>query len=630
MLFLHVEIFVIVEKIENKWYYYIINIIHFLWIILHNIRSNKFNKPGVVSMYSGVSSLNEINNIKMNIFGKKASNLSRMINLGIPILPGFCITLNSKEDYYCQIGLLKNQIKEYYDTLIRRSGANSVIVRSSAEVEDSYEALFPGLFESFSNITSIEKLFSAIENCYNSMRNPRVIQYACIKNIGVDIKFFSIIVQAELIPDYSGVAFSQPPFSRLSQSGIMIAQITCGNNHDLVKGIGKSNTYSFRFDNTFIFRDLHKEISIDKRTERKILKKLFDLITIIKADFRHEVDVEWGYKNNKIYIFQARNLSICSSENKEKITTLSSDNSQGLKYQSMLFFCKNGLFSREALFFPKQTENQSIFDGLNLMPNNTRLTIRYSKGNEIGLPRYFSKSKTDAIRFIKKTRNPEWSVIIYKSLDVIESFEIYIDKEKTILEHKPGVWESDSKQSADTIISFMNQTYFWLAKGDRQAKICKASGVYYKKTSPLDSETVVKSFQIRKPTFDFLKKCFYKDLPINIHFVSDGKHDYYINCRTTSSIKWKETESSDLFRIKSIADCGLWDGKSDILFCPELHRGEEILITEYVPFLKLVSVPIFVEFGLLSHPAIMLREFGINVLPYFWYHKHFGCSNELI
>lgn len=80
-----------------------------------------------------------------------------------------------------------------------------------------------------------------------------------------------------------------------------------------------------------------------------------------------------------------------------------------------------------------------------------------------------------------------------------------------------------------------------------------------------------------------------------------------------------------LTTIYSTEDFTSWKG-GDVLLKIDLKRGEEGLLAEYIPFFKAHDCKVYVQFGILSHPAILLREMGIRVFPEYTLHKKYVFS----
>lgn len=594
------------------------------------------DRQGGAFVVTGVQPLESICRLNDIHFGNKVVNLSRILSNksgAEHVLPGFCVTFDMHDKYISQLEKFKVEIELAYNKLISTSKCKSVIVRSSADREDGDEALFPGIFESIMNVEDLPALYRAILRCVNSVWSENAKQYTQAHRISHQFDFFTVLVQAELEAEYAGITFTQLPLSDVGDSSVMIAQLAHGDNYDLVKGLGPANVYSLFGEQTQpAYRCLKKSISLEKAIEKKLLERLYYITSKLKKLFQYQLDIEWGYASGVIYIYQVRRLTGFPDlpAMNTSVNIFNADAGQGLKYQAMQFFKDNHLFPRKVFLFPKERTTQIIRDELLNQANNAPLTVRFSRQYDIGLPRIFAASPNKAVDQICKIRHADWSVIAYQSINVKDSFELYLDKEKMILEHVPGIWESDSKLMSDIILLTEKDICLWLVNESRTAKYEDCTGVHMKQIEPVPLEAayyyVSKIFSIAKR----LRRVFDQNLPLNFHFVSDGTCIYFLNCRFSSWIDWPDYSESALYTIQNMSDCAGWDRKSAILFSPELCRGEEHSLSEYVPFLKQSNVPIYIDFGILSHPAIMLREFGVHVQPRLLQHSYYKLINNFV
>ena len=584
-------------------------------------------------LISGVRNLKDLWKEKSLCFGNKANALSYAMQWGNTVLPGFCITFDLQREYKEQLCEFLPQIKQSYQWLMGERGNCQVIVRSSADLEDGEKALFPGIFRSIPRVATLSELLQAIQDCIDSTQGAAVKYYAWANVAECEFRYFTVLVQEELCPEYAGVAATQIPVAGYAEKNLMMAILTRGNNHALVRGIGPCSTYSFILTHDALsVRRIVGDIRMDPQSQNHLFGQLYHILNDLRQKTGRELEIEWGYTEGKVYIFQVRfDIKLVHADappERLEIASFPFDQEQGLKYQAMRFFREQGLFPRKTLFISRGSLAKEAAGILRSWDTPAPITVRFSKEGTLGLPRFFAPSKEAASQYVLDTKQPDWSVIAYSSLVVQKSYELYIDRDVFILEYIPGIWESDSVLAADTVILTQDRFCIWLVKQPRNAKYEDEKGTYMLQVPPTSLDQMKKELSARVPTLRRLREIFSQDLPLNFHFVSDGDQDYYLNCRRTSRIFWEERYGGPVQIIEDMADCSRWDGKSGILFRPKLHRGEEFLLFQFAPFLKSLSVPIFVEFGILSHPAIMLRELGISVIPYFLHHDYYEIPLE--
>lgn len=596
-------------------------------------------------MYIEICDLMDLEHFPQRKWGKKAWMLSKVAQCGLNVLPGFCISLKINEPF--QIEQLRHcaLLAEKYHALVKNTSENGLIVRSSGILEDSEQHLFPGIYKSIHKVDSFSALIRAIHECYVSLHSETSKNYITDLEIAEDASYFGILVQKEIEPEFSGVAFTKLPFSGYWSGKCMLVQAVPGSCSSLVQGKAEGNTYIMhdkkktpKSENEIYYKCLERQQNVLTTLEDMALKLLYKEGRFLASFFNMELDIEWAYRNGKLYIFQIRPIRTAEAqelynETREimdsHILFPSTRKENGLKWNSMHFFINNQLFNRKTLLIDAHTSLKEIEKKIQKKEFDCEeLTVRFSYKNQIGMPRAFTSGKEEAINFIRDNWTEECALIIYGSIFVLDSYEIYIDREKIILEHVPGVWESDSKLQADAIVIQKDSTDFWRVDKMREARFENFNGNVIKSVPPLSRELLIQErneLELYLKKLQVIKKT---NIPLNLHYVRDAKRNiYFLNCRISKDISAFQVFGNKVHSIKDKKDFESWDGKTSLLLQPDLNRGEEILLRDFVPHLKNIHVPVFVDFGILSHPAIMLRELGINITPRFMCHDHFKIKN---
>lgn len=580
-------------------------------------------------------------------FGNKALKLSKIEKYDVDILPGFCVLMTGKGEF--QSEQLENsiQFREKYTRLIGKKKCQKLIVRSSGMMEDSEEYLFPGIYKSVSGIKSMSELLKAIGECYDSQKSDKARWYSRTIRAN-ESDYFCVLVQRELEPEYSGIAYTELPFEGYWSGDCMMVQMVNGKCDMLAKGIQEGNTYVLhdRLQNWDAEKEIHykciyRKSAVEQTKEKTILESLYRLGRKLSEIFESELDIEWAYQNEKIYIFQVRPIKKKKMKHGKNTRRgyreserglIEENNDNGLKWNAMKYFLDNNMFPKKVLLLEAHLSLKEIKERLyDTKFDGDVLTVRFSYKNQIGMPRAFIHGKEEAFDFIKKNWTRECALIIYDDICVQDSYEVYMDDEKTILEHVPGMWESDSKLLADFIVAYKDYAEFWRVEEPREAKFEDYLGSSKRVVPPFSREELIEEWEQLQIYIDKIKRIGNLQYPINLHYVRDNRRRiYFLNLRKAKYITNFCAYGKKAYSIKSSRDFEKWDGYTPLLICPDLNRGEEIFIMEMIPFLKKVSVPILVDFGILSHPAIMLREMGINVTPRFMCHDNFKSSNYKI
>lgn len=573
-------------------------------------------------------------------FGNKALMLSEIEKYDVNVLPGFCILI--KGGGFFQREKLKNnmEFREQYTRLMGREKHWKLIARSSGMMEDSEEHLFPGIYESVLGIMSLEQLLDAAEKCYESQKSTKARWYSKVVHAD-SAGCFCILIQRELEAEYSGIAYTKLPFEGYWSGGCMMVQMVYGSCAMLASGMQEGNTYVLHdrlqhwgAEKEIHYKCLDRKTVVDENAEQGIMEVLYRTGRKLAEILDSELDIEWAYSKSRIYILQARPLMKkmpngldlpCSQVQPGRKLLFEQYNDNGMKWNAMKFFIENGMFEKKALLLEAHLSldevKRRLYDAEFL---EGALTVRFSYKNQIGMPRAFAPGKQEAYEFIKKNWTEECALIIYESIFVQDSYELYMDTEKFILEHVPGIWESDSKLLADSLVIRGEDTEFWRVEVSREAKFEDYLGCSKRIVPPLLRKEFVQEREQLWKYVDKIEKLGNQAYPINFHYVKDNRRrTYFLNCRFSEHITDFYAVGKEAYPVKSCGDFEGWNGQMPLLICPDLDRGEEITLMEIIPYLKKVSVPILVDFGILSHPAIMLREMGINITPRFMCHDFF-------
>ncbi len=187
------------------------------------------------------------------VVGGKNSSLGEMINVGLPVPPGFAVTAYSYEKYIEEKRIaeqiykiikdtvtnpndpkqydvaskkirelmektpmpkdIENAIRTAYKELNQRLNLKDtfVAVRSSATAEDLPDASFAGQQETYLNVRGSDDLINKVIKCWSSLFTPRAIFYRTEKGFAHEKVFISVGVQKMVNSGCAGVMFTINP-----------------------------------------------------------------------------------------------------------------------------------------------------------------------------------------------------------------------------------------------------------------------------------------------------------------------------------------------------------------------------------------------------------------------------------
>ena len=226
------------------------------------------------------------------LIGKKAESLLCLREGGFNVPDGFIVTTDEE-------GVFSDgELEKYAD-------ANcAYAVRSSGTSEDLADSSFAGLYDTFLNVKGFADLRKAIEACFLSIQNERLVTYAQRNNIAIDNCKMAVIVQHMVQSEKSGVGFSLDSINGVDKE--VIIEAVSGLGDQLVSGHTTPDYYSYNwYDERFVTYNG----GVLSQSE---VKELAQSILDVQVLYGFPVDVEWAIVDGEIYILQSRPITTFS------------------------------------------------------------------------------------------------------------------------------------------------------------------------------------------------------------------------------------------------------------------------------------------------------------------------------
>ncbi len=313
----------------------------------------------------------EIDSGDLALAGGKGANLGEMTRRGVPVPPGFVVSVIAYEQFLTDNSLdaalneilgdidvhdsaalvdaasraqqaiisapmpsgLAAEITEAYRTL----GEGPVAVRSSATAEDLPDASFAGQQRTYLNVEGSDQVLETVKGCWASLFEARAIFYRAEQNfdqLGVGI---AVPVQRMVQSEISGVMFTAEP-NRSDRSKILIEAVY-GLGESIVSGAVTPDSYLIqkqgmetlekrlvpqsrmltRNPHATDSEDLNHEVDVPDTLSRS--HKLTDsqLAEIaqhglnLEEAYDHPQDVEWAIEGSTFYVTQTRPITTLGS-----------------------------------------------------------------------------------------------------------------------------------------------------------------------------------------------------------------------------------------------------------------------------------------------------------------------------
>ena len=295
----------------------------------------------------------------INQVGGKGYSLIRMTQAGLPVPPGFVLTvaffdpwiqqlkqtgewarvLDSQESALARtseelkmkcVGLefgasQKIGLDEAVGNLLSMGAHPLFAVRSSSPEEDLEGASFAGGYETHLGVT-VRHLEDAIRRSFASVFDARVYLYKKEHGFQVEEPRIAVVVQEQVASEVAGVAFSLNPLNNSCDEAVITAN--CGLGESVVSGLASPDTWIInRLSGQIIEQKIgKKETSVwlapdggtfaepARDRDRYSLSpdqalEIARLVSTIEDAYQKPVDIEWAMDRGKIYLLQARPIT---------------------------------------------------------------------------------------------------------------------------------------------------------------------------------------------------------------------------------------------------------------------------------------------------------------------------------
>ena len=224
------------------------------------------------------------------LLGNKGANLVTMTKLGLPIPPGFVVSIDAYKEYQRTEKLPVEEIQEALQALAEKLSREVgkdlyVSVRSSAPVS------MPGMMDTVLNLKDPGEILAAVKRIFDSWDNIRAVEYRRLHQIRTDLGT-SAVVQAMVFGNRdrnsgTGVVFTRNPNS--GEKKLFGEYLDQAQGEDLVSG---SKT--------------PQPIELLQIQMPEVYNELVALGERLEQHFREMQDVEFTVESGKLYLLQTR------------------------------------------------------------------------------------------------------------------------------------------------------------------------------------------------------------------------------------------------------------------------------------------------------------------------------------
>ena len=251
---------------------------------------DSLSRPAVTEI---VIDLNGSRTCRKEEVGAKAANLMK-INRAARIAEGFVVTSHA----------LRNiDDPETRKIILDRVAAlkcNRLVIRSSHESEDSRLGSYAGLFESYVDVDASDpdRIIDLARSVYRSPQTDSIDRY------GKTEGDMSVIVQELISADVSGVVLTSNPFHG---QDYLLLEYVVGDLWHLMQGdVTPLSAYIRKVDIIDGSESHGAYPAVITEPLAGLFKSLAQIAVDLERQFAQRVQIEWGIRNEAIYIFQVR------------------------------------------------------------------------------------------------------------------------------------------------------------------------------------------------------------------------------------------------------------------------------------------------------------------------------------
>jgi pyruvate,water dikinase len=267
------------------------------------------------------------------VVGGKGLSLGLMIQAGLPVPAGFCVTSAAhqrlKGQGPCADAGLARGIAEAY----QRLGGGLVAVRSSATAEDGAITSFAGQQETVLGVSGEQAILDAVGRCWASLDSERAAAYRRRQGVADPGLAMAVVVQRLIPAEVAGVLFTRDPLD--AEGRRLLVEATWGLGESVVSGRVTPDRFHVDRETGAVL-----DMTISAKTTQWTpagptpvppekqkkpclndlqLRELADLARRVEALYGDARDVEWAWAEGRFWLLQARPITTGGAAERDEV-----------------------------------------------------------------------------------------------------------------------------------------------------------------------------------------------------------------------------------------------------------------------------------------------------------------------
>ena len=231
--------------------------------------------------------------------GNKAATLARLSASGLPVPPGFVVTVAACDRITAagEGGAIDQDLLAAIRSGLARLGDTALAVRSSGTAEDREDASYAGQYETVLGVRGPGEVAAALRTCVASAAAARVRAYA---GDGAGLARMAVLVQRLVPADAAGVAFTANPVT--GDPEILVSAVR-GLGERLVSGEVTPDEWVVRGGEVTCLNSI--EDAIDTGQAGRVAELARHVAELAGTP----QDVEWAVAGDDLWLLQARPIT---------------------------------------------------------------------------------------------------------------------------------------------------------------------------------------------------------------------------------------------------------------------------------------------------------------------------------
>ncbi len=270
-------------------------------------------------------------------------------------------------------------------------------------------------------------------------------------------------------------------------------------------------------------------------------------------------------------------------------------------------YISSDLTSKEE--FVKALEREGFRDG-------DELSCRFSNPTRtVHFPRKTCSSFAEAYAFFKASYKKGDTVIVHNLMHAKYDGTITLMNDEIVMEFIEGDWNAGYSLNADTVVFKDGISTWYLYQRVRKVPYVVGAEIKFKEIDPITNATAEKISKNIASKLTFLKDLLSGDFNSLATLIDDDGRLQPLKLHNIKpeSIKPSQFAEKSVFELKTPLDLRRWDKKTKLLISIPANIDRADALMGVISEIKKYTDDVYISYGILSHPAILMREAGFSV-----------------